>query len=60
LTEDDFVNLVAVQIGALEQLAGGIPREIHGARVFQRRAGFGEWRPDAGDDCHATTVETGH
>jgi hypothetical protein len=60
LAEDDFVDFVAIEVRALEQLTCRVATQIHGPCVFEDRAGFRERRSDAGNDCHATSVETGH
>ena len=60
LAKHDLVDLIPVQVGALQQLARRIAGEVDGTHILERRAGFAERCPDAGDYRHAPTVETGH
>ena len=60
LAEDHFVDVGAVHIGALDQLARGVAGEIHGAGVLERRPRFAERRAATGNHRHAPPVPNRH
>ncbi len=50
LTEDDLVDLPAVEVRPVEQLPGDVPGQGHGRHVAEDRPALGEGSTQTGDD----------